>query len=66
MNPKAVALPGANPRNVAVVGKRSDLLESEPALVVVLVEEAQLDAVRILGVDGKVCTLAVIGGSERM
>jgi hypothetical protein len=50
----------ANPRDVAVVGEGSYLGESPASLVVVVVEQAELDPVGVLGINGEVRARPVV------
>ncbi len=66
MYPEAVALPGHDAGEVAVMGERGYLLQAEPPLVVVVIEQAQLYPIGVLRVDGEVGPFSVEGGSERV
>jgi len=60
-----VALVRHDARHVAVPGVGGDLGQLEPALGAALVEEAQLDGLRLLGEDREIRALSVPGGAER-
>ena len=62
---KAVALPGTDPREVAVPAERRDFRESHPSLVSGLVEQTELHARRHFGKDREVGAVTIPVGAER-
>src|SRR5437763_10530907 len=64
-DPEAVALTGADLGQVAVPGERGALAHRDPRLVVLLVEQAELDAGGVLGEQGEVRAAPVPGRAQR-
>jgi hypothetical protein len=61
----AVALPGADPRHVGVPVERGALGELQPHLAVVVVEQAELHPLRVLGEEREVDALPVPERAQR-
>jgi hypothetical protein len=66
VDPEAVALPDADARQVAVPAEPVDLGQRDAGLTAVGVEQAELDGVGGLGVQGEVRARAVVGGPQRV
>ena len=66
MHPVAIALPGRHRRQIGVPAESVDLLQADPPLATVVVEQAELDSLGDLGEQREIRARAVVGGAQRI